>query len=190
MNPHQFVKVFDIRDTSLLDWTSSTGLILVPIGIAIAVVPAIFPEILTLKDIPFLRLQALQSRLFRYGFASFAILMTAVVFANIYPLYQRRRALVEHNDCRVVEGPVEYFTPMPYPGGHGALESFSVAGVPFKYSEYVTTVGFNHTASHGGPITSDSYVRICYDPSGSVILRLEIRDFGGDMPSRRSDRLK
>ena len=75
MNPHQFVKVFDIRDTSLLDWTSSTGLILVPIGIAIVVIPAIFPEILTLKDIPFLRIQALQSSLFRYGFASFAILM-------------------------------------------------------------------------------------------------------------------
>jgi hypothetical protein len=62
---------------------------------------------------------------------------------------------------------------MPY-GGHGN-ESFSVRGVPFKYSDFVITGGFNNTASHGGPITRDAYVRICYDPSNNLILRLEIR---------------
>ena len=41
------------------------------------------------------------------------------------------------------------------------------------------TDGFNQTSSHGGPIKDNSYVRICYDPSGNVILRLEIRDFVG-----------
>jgi len=34
---------------------------------------------------------------------------------------------------------------------------------------------------HGGPIKGDSYVRICYDPSGNVILRLYIRDFKGEL---------
>jgi hypothetical protein len=66
---------------------------------------------------------------------------------------------------------------MPY-AGH-AEESFSVSGVPFRYSDFQITDGFNNTSSHGGPIKSDSYVRICYDPSGNVILRLEIRDFVG-----------
>jgi len=34
---------------------------------------------------------------------------------------------------------------------------------------------------NGGPIRSNSYVRIYYDPSGNVILRLEIRDFKGEL---------
>jgi hypothetical protein len=72
---------------------------------------------------------------------------------------------------------VENFVPMPH-GGH-AEESFSVSGIPFRYSDFQMTDGFNQTSSHGGPIKNDSYVRICYDPSGNVILRLEIRDFAG-----------
>jgi hypothetical protein len=68
---------------------------------------------------------------------------------------------------------------MPY-AGH-ALETFSVDGVPFGYSDFNITDGFNNTASHGGPIHGDSYVRICYDPKDSAILRLEIRDFKGDL---------
>jgi hypothetical protein len=85
--------------------------------------------------------------------------------------------MVEENRCWMVEGPVDHFVPMPY-GGH-ASESFSVHGVPFKYSDFMITGGFNNTVSHGGPITSDSHVRICYDPSNNVILRLEIRGFNG-----------
>ena len=65
------------------------------------------------------------------------------------------------------------------PGMH--RESFAVDGVPFGYSDFIITDGFNNTSSHGGPIKSDSYVRICYDPSSHVILRLEIRDFKGDL---------
>jgi len=59
---------------------------------------------------------------------------------------------------------------MPYTGH--ADESFNVAGVHFRYSDFGATDAFNNTASHGGPITKDSYVRICYDPSGNAILRL------------------
>ncbi|MBX9769509.1 MAG: hypothetical protein K2X47_19690 [Bdellovibrionales bacterium] len=55
------------------------------------------------------------------------------------------------------------------------MESFMVSGVRFQYSDYVVTDGFNQTASHGGPISKGAYVRICYDPKGNHILRLEIR---------------
>ncbi len=176
MNPHQFVKVFDVRDTSLLDWTSSNGLILVAIGIALVVIPAIFPGILTLTDIPFLRLHALQSRLFRYGYAVFAILTTAVSFSSIYPVYQRHKAMLDQHSCCVVEGPVEHFVSPPNTG-HGLFESFAVEGVTFEYSDYEMKVGFHRSVSHGGPLRSDSYVRIWYDPYNMAILRLEIRDF-------------
>lgn len=82
---------------------------------------------------------------------------------------------MQENQCRIVEGPVEHFVT----GEKG--ESFSVAGVDFKYSDYVITDGFNNTSSHDGPINSSSYVRICYDPKDYAILRLEIRDFKGEV---------
>jgi hypothetical protein len=176
MNPHQFVKVFDVRDTSLLDWTSTDGFVFVAIGLALVAVPAIFPGILTLKDIPFVRLRALQSRLFRYGYAAFAIAMTAISFGSIYPLYQRHKAMLDQHSCCVVVGPVEHLVSPPYTG-HGSFESFAVQGVTFEYSDYEMKVGFHRSASHGGPIRSDSYVRIWYDPDDMAILRLEIRDF-------------
>jgi hypothetical protein len=66
---------------------------------------------------------------------------------------------------------VRNFKPMPY-AGH-AEESFDVAGVPFRYSDYQVSVGFNNTASHGGPIREGLPVRISF--VGNTILRLEIR---------------
>lgn len=91
-----------------------------------------------------------------------------------YSQHLRHQSLAEGNACRIVEGHVENFVPMPY-GGHSS-ESFVVSGVTFRYSDFNVTDAFNNTASHGGPIRSDSYVRICYDPSDKAILRLEVRD--------------
>ena len=104
---------------------------------------------------------------------------TVVSFAGTYTEYLRHKTLAEENRCRLVEGPVEHFVPMPY-AGH-AVESFFVNGVAFKYSDFIITDGFNNTSSHGGPVNGDSYVRICYDPSNGAILRLEIRDFKGEL---------
>jgi hypothetical protein len=94
-----------------------------------------------------------------------------------YSAYLSGKSLAEQSDCRIVEGPVQNFVPMPA-SGHGQ-ESFSVAGVPFSYSDFRITGGFNTTAYRGGPVKGDSYLRICYHPSGNVILRLEMRDFQG-----------
>src|SRR5262249_16213533 len=116
---------------------------------------------------------------FRYSFLGFAILWTATAFLTTYSQHLRYKELAQQNRCRVAEGPVEHFVPMPYTGHQ--QESFSVAGVLFRYSDFTITGGFNNTSSHGGPIRSDSHVRICYDPFGNVILRLEIRDFKGEL---------
>ena len=170
------VKVFDVLDSGFRNWTfSAFGLIFVAIGIVIF----FFPNMIRAVGIPYLNVQSRLRTFSRYGFIGFAILWTSIAFFATYSQYLRHKALAQENRCRVVEGPVEHFVPMPY-AGH-AQESFSVDGVPFRYSDFNVTDGFNNTSSHGGPISSDSYVRICYDPSGGVILRLEIRDFKGEM---------
>jgi len=175
MDAHNFVKVFDVTDSGFRDWTfSAFGLMFVVVGVIIFV----FPKIIGAIGIPNLFKSKLET-FFRYSFLGFAILWTAGSFFATYSEHLRHKALAEQNRCRVVEGTVEHFVPMPH-SGH-AQESFSVAGVPFRYSDFTITDGFNNTSSHGGPIRSNSYVRICYDPSGNVILRLEIRDFEGEL---------
>jgi tetratricopeptide (TPR) repeat protein len=172
--PVNFVKVFDILDVGFRDWWfSAFGLLFVVVGVFIA----LFPNILARLNIAYFDFQPRLGWFRRYFFLGFGLFWTAVAFGSTFSQYQRHKSLAEEDRCRVVEGSVQNFFPMPS-GGH-ALESFSVAGVPFSYSDFVITGGFNNTASHGGPINKDSYVRICYDPAGNVILRLEIRDFKG-----------
>lgn len=71
----------------------------------------------------------------------------------------------------VIEGPVTDFIPMPYTGHQ--LESFSVNGVNFEYSDYVINGGFNKTSSHGGPIYEGRWVRISY--KDGIILKLVVK---------------
>jgi hypothetical protein len=176
MNPDHFVKVFDVLDSGFRDWTfSAHGLIFVAVGMIFVV----FQKVIKLTRIPFLDIRPKARTLFAWSFLGFGILWTALAFFGTYSEYLRHASLVRANGCRVVEGTVEHFVPMAY-AGH-VEESFSVSGVPFKYSDFGITDGFNNTSSHGGPINNGSYVRICYDPSGNVILRLEIRDFDGPL---------
>ena len=176
MNTGHFVKVFDVLDSGFRTWTfPAFGLIFVAVGIVIFA----FPTIIKMTGIPYLNIRSWSQAIFRYSFLGFAVLWTAITFLATYSEHVRHRALAQENRCRIVEGPVEHFVPMPY-NGH-AVESFSVSGIPFEYSDFRIMDGFNNTSSHGGPITSESYVRICYDPSGNVILRLEVRDFKGDL---------
>jgi hypothetical protein len=161
MSSDHFVKVFDVLDSGFKDWYfSAFGLIFVLIGVGVALSPE-------------------RRGFFRYGMLGFAILWTTASFLATFAAHLRHKELAQENFCSVVEGPIEHFIPMPS-GGH-AQESFSVSGVPFNYSDFMSTDAFNNAASYGGPIKSDSYVRICYDPSENAILRLEIRDFKGKL---------
>jgi hypothetical protein len=176
MNPDRFVKIFDVVDAGFRNWTfPAFGLIFVAIGL----VMAFFPSIIKATGIPFLEAQSKFQKAFRFVFLSFAVLWTVIAFSTTYSQHLRQTSLAQENRCSVVEGPVEHFVPMPY-GGH-AVESFAVKGIPFSYSDFIITGGFNNASSHGGPIDDKSYVRICYDPSRNVILRLEIRDFKGEL---------
>jgi len=167
-----FVKVFDVVDSGFKDWTySAFGLGLVAAGVLLLFVP----RILTKFKVPFLDFSSNRTFIVGRIFIAFAFFWTIISFFSNYAAYKRHRALTRDGACTVVEGPVEHFVPMPA-NGHGE-ESFVVGGTTFHYSDYVDTDAFNNTASHGGPMSAGSYVRICYDPNGNAILRLEIRDF-------------
>jgi hypothetical protein len=164
---HRFVRVFDLSVSGYRDWTfPAFGLIFVMLGAILVIRPELISS--TQHSYP---------RFIPYGLLFLALLWTAGTFASTYPEYLRHKRLVQTNQCRIVEGPVEDFIPMPV-GGH-AVESFIVSGANFSYSDFIVTDGFNNTAAYGGPINGNSYVRICYDPHRNVILQLDVRDFEG-----------
>ena len=107
-----------------------------------------------------------------FGIAStaFAGLWTLVVAVGTYSDYSSLQQIYRQGQSRLVEGKVENFHPMPYTGHD--LESFTVNGVKFEYSDYVVTPGFNNTSSHGGPIRENLQVRIHY--LNNAILKLEV----------------
>jgi hypothetical protein len=180
MNPDRFVKVFDIVDAGFPSWTF---LALGPFFLVVSVMASFFPSVVRAIGIPYLDVQPWLQRVLRFAVPIFALVWTVVVFWATYPEYLRYKSLAEENRCRVVEGPVEHFVPMPY--GGKTPESFSVAGVQFRYSEFRITNAFNHASSHGGPVDAGSYVRICYEPLQNAILRLEVRDFQGEVKYKR-----
>lgn len=100
------------------------------------------------------------------------LLMAILVspFPGVQDMYARAKNLYVHGQYSVAEGPVADFHPMPYSGHQ--METFSVNGVQFSYSDYVIVPCFNNTAPHGGPIHQGLRVRIAY--SGDCILKLEV----------------
>lgn len=179
-----FTTVFDIAVAGFKDWQfSAFGLIFVAIGTAIFFAPTIIRRL----GLPFMDFPSKRLTFFRYAFLGFALFWTAVAFLTTYGTYSRHRALAASNGCTTVEGPVMDFTPMPS-GGHGE-ESFLVSGIRFSYSDFMVSDAFNITASRGGPIKKDAYVRICYDRSDNAILRFAIRNFHGTADYSHSDSL-
>jgi hypothetical protein len=90
---------------------------------------------------------------------------------TIYHEHERAQEQLRSGGCEIVEGTVEQFHPMPY-HGH-ALESFTMNGVRFEYSDFDDSKpGFNHTESHGGPIHVGMRARI-HHREGSI-LQIEV----------------
>lgn len=76
-------------------------------------------------------------------------------------------------DFQVTAGVVRNMKPMPYEGH--SQETFIVANVMFRYSDYdILRGGFRNTSSHGGPIREGLNVRIAH--RDGRILKLEICD--------------
>jgi hypothetical protein len=121
------------------------------------------------------RLSKTTVRWMQAGSLAFGLVWT--VFAFVLSGLARAELIAALNSgtCVVVEGEVENFVPMP-PEGH-AVESFSVGGATFQYSDFQLDPGFRNSSSHGGPIRAGLYVRIHYLklPGGNRIAKLEIQ---------------
>jgi hypothetical protein len=117
-----------------------------------------------------------ERKLFPWVFFGFSLVVATMVLPGT--LWGSHSAMSDLREGRYsfVEGPVSSFVPMPYEGH--SLESFTVNGHRFSYSDNVMTSGFRNTASHGGPIRQGLRVRISYSEhlSGNLILRLEVAE--------------
>jgi hypothetical protein len=105
-------------------------------------------------------------------FSTAVVLLGSAAFGNLRSQISNTRAYREGR-YQTVEGNVTNFVPMPY-NGH-ALESFTVNGVKFSYTDWnFPKSGFKNTSSHGGPIREGLPVRIGY--IGNTIVKLEIQE--------------
>jgi hypothetical protein len=105
-----------------------------------------------------------------FGLLGFAVLWLTLALVAVLGGSARLAGALEEGRCAVVEGEVADFVPAPYQGH--AMESFTVAGQRFEYSDYVISPGFHQSASHGGPIRAGRRVRIHH--VGNDIARLEV----------------
>ncbi|MEE2733508.1 MAG: hypothetical protein VYA55_21990 [Pseudomonadota bacterium] len=110
------------------------------------------------------------ANLFSYFFFGFSIVWTLGAGIGIGFEQSSLRDKYAAGNFNVIEGKVENFDPMPAEGHK--MESFTVKGVKFEYSDFMVTPGFHNAASRGGPIKEGLPVRISY--IGNTILKLEV----------------
>jgi len=169
MNDADFITVFNAGDSGYRDWWfPATGLIIVLLVLG----RPLLVKVGILADKP------LKKPWLPVAVLLFAVFWSVTAFLATYGNHVKSRETLLAGHAQYVEGVVQDFKPMPYLGH--ANESFTVKGVHFAYSDFVLTPGFNHTASHGGPIRAGQYVRVWY--AGSDILKLQIQQ-NGNPPS-------
>lgn len=155
--------IFDAADDPFRNWWfAAGGLVLVAVGVMLAFYPHVL-ERFGFRNVT-------KRWLFRWVYFFGAVGWT--VWAGIFVVSDSMaaRSAVLSGDCEVLEGRVANFHSMPKEGHD--QERFTVNGVPFFYSDFEVTAGFNNTASHGGPIREGLPVRVCH--RDGLILRLEV----------------
>jgi hypothetical protein len=113
---------------------------------------------------------------FGFIFSGFGLIISLLTIPSSISSQQKTKEILENKEYKTVEGKIENFNPMPY-GGH-AVESFTVNGVYFEYSDYILMDAFNNTASHGGPIKNNGQlVRLSYITidEENRILKIELK---------------
>jgi hypothetical protein len=163
MSADGYQTVFDVTMVGFKSWKfPAVGLIFVAIGL---VLPSL------INSGKFRRMPGPAAKWFRLFFLGFAIFWTVTSFVATFSDYRKSVDAMVNGQAAYIEGAVTEFRPMPSTGH--SMESFVVQGVRFEYSDYIITAGFNHTASHGGPIRDGLLVRI-WHRSGEI-LRLDIK---------------
>src|SRR6202007_495942 len=89
-------------------------------------------------------------------FGAFAILWLILVPIREIRAKMVARDAISNGSCEMVSGIVENFTPETR---QNLKESFTVAGVSFRYSSHIDTPGFHMPMAQGGPIHAGVKVR-------------------------------
>ncbi|MFN5071490.1 MAG: hypothetical protein ACK5R0_03590 [Bacteroidota bacterium] len=114
---------------------------------------------------------------FGFVFSGFGLIISLLTIPSSISSQQKTKEIFETKEYKIVEGEIENFNPMPYEGH--AVESFTVKGVYFEYSDYILWDAFNNTASHGGPIKNNGQlVRLSYITvdEENRILKIELKE--------------
>jgi hypothetical protein len=111
-------------------------------------------------------------RLFIFIFSVLIVITVSLARFTEHNELEHMRELLRSGAISKVEGPIENMTLMPY-HGH-ALESITVQGRTFEYSEFHLAPGFRGTVARSGSILRNGlFVRISY--FRNYILRIEIK---------------
>jgi len=116
----------------------------------------------------------------------FIIVMSASLYLSFVE-YETREQILEDETFMPMEGYVSDFFPSNIcpnqdvgreqneglPKKYQSFAYFSLNGEQFSYSKHEPNGGFNHTASCGGPLRNELYVRLWH--VDGVIIRLEIQ---------------
>ena len=153
-----YVTVFEITQKPFEWWFPAVGLLAVPVGVAMILVARKWPS-------------QTRAKVTGYFFVIFGSVWSIATFVGTFSQYRKCIDAYRTRTYQVVEGTVENFDPMPFEGHRD--ECFRVQDKTFCYSDYRIQPGFNHSASHGGPIREGLPVRLAY--FDGQILRLEIR---------------
>ena len=153
--------VFDASRGHGIAWTFlAPGILFILLGVAVLTKKIVLPTQMSPQSV---------ARGAKF-FLGFAVLWTTLAAGAMARDYFRLKSVLVGNQAEILEGRVTNFRPMPW-SGH-PMESFSVCGVTFSYSDFIETGSFNNATSHGGPIREGLWVRISL--VGNSIARLEI----------------
>ena len=142
-----YITAFDVSKTGPVPWLPvQISLLSLTVGAVFATAGVAFKRVRTISMIGLVVL-------------CFSIGWTITTTIPTWVERQKLISALRSHRCRLLNGLVTDFHPMPYQGHSN--ETFVLDGNRFEYSDYRVQPGFHQTASHGGPIEAGMRVRIC-----------------------------
>ena len=93
---------------------------------------------------------------------SLAIIVSLLVAISQYIEYKQIVNQIEKGDIQSEQGKISKYRPIDLTN-HGSLESFSINGIKFAYSDYHRIPGYHHACKNGGVICKEGQeIRLFY----------------------------
>lgn len=99
---------------------------------------------------------------------SLAMLIAGLVAISQYIEYKQIVEQIKKGDIEIQQGKISEYKPIDL-SNHGSLESFSINGVKFAYSDYHRISGYHHACVNGGLICEEGQeIRISYYTKNNI----------------------